>query len=225
MSAANLADPPDPVIWNQLLAHGLETEWPVANWWAVGLTHTCGLPTSVVPPSWHVHPELMWGLSVFRGRGLCANDPEQNGSAPSRWHRESAGCQPPPRMCRGLQHSPGPRSPHPLDYVARRGCSVSAGGDRHRRPGHPGSWIGCTPRCVADRKLRAITAPPRHQCRLRHRSARRSGERRGARLMGAYVKTTDRCRCKDRYFSVRAMRRDRPDSPHKLAEMLTRLTG
>lgn len=43
--------------------------------------------------------------------------------------------------------------------------------------------------------------------------------------MGAYVKTTDRCRCKDRYFSVRAMRRDRPDSPHKLAEMLTRLTS
>ncbi len=41
-----------------------------------------GLPTSVIPPYWHRHPELIWELSALHLHWLCAYDPEQNGSAP-----------------------------------------------------------------------------------------------------------------------------------------------
>ncbi len=54
------------------------------------LRHTFGLPASVLPPFWHRHPELVWELSALHIHWLCAYDPEQNGSAPSGWHRDFA---------------------------------------------------------------------------------------------------------------------------------------
>ena len=51
---------------------------------------TYGLPTAVIPPFWHHHPELLWELSALHLHWLCAYDPEQNGSAPLGWHRDFA---------------------------------------------------------------------------------------------------------------------------------------
>ena len=90
VSAADVAEPPHPVNWNLLTAHELETEWLALNRWVDWLRHTYGLPTSVVPPFWHHHPELLWELSALHLHWLCAYDPEQNGSAPSGWHRDFA---------------------------------------------------------------------------------------------------------------------------------------
>ena len=82
--------PPHPVNWNLLTSHDLEQEWLELNRWVDWLRHTYGLPSSVVPPFWHHHPELVWELSALHLHWLCAYDPDQHGSAPLGWHRDFA---------------------------------------------------------------------------------------------------------------------------------------
>ena len=90
ISAADVSEPPHPVNWNLLTAHELEQEWLALNRWVDWLRHTYGLPAAVIPPFWHHHPELVWELSALHLHWLCAYDAEQNGSAPSGWHRDFA---------------------------------------------------------------------------------------------------------------------------------------
>jgi len=85
-----IAEPPHPVNWNLLTAEEAEAEWAELDRWVTWLRHTYGLPAAVVPPFWHRHSELMWELSALHIHWLCAYDPEQNGSAPSGWHRDFA---------------------------------------------------------------------------------------------------------------------------------------
>lgn len=85
-----IAEPPHPINWNLLSAEDAEAEWLELNRWVNWLRHTYGLPASVIPPAWHMHPELLWELSALHLHWLCAYDPDQNGSAPLGWHRDFA---------------------------------------------------------------------------------------------------------------------------------------
>lgn len=85
-----VAEPPHPINWNLLSADDAEVEWLELNRWVDWLRHTYGLPASVIPPAWHMHPELLWELSALHLHWLCAYDPDQNGSAPLGWHRDFA---------------------------------------------------------------------------------------------------------------------------------------
>ena len=85
-----LDEPPGPINWNLLTADDAEAAWLELNQWVNWLRTTYGLPSSVVPPMWHRHPELHWELSALHAHWLCAFDPQQNGSAPIGWHRDFA---------------------------------------------------------------------------------------------------------------------------------------
>ena len=85
-----VAEPPHPINWNLLTAEEAEVEWIELNRWVHWLRRTYGLPTSVVPPFWHRHPELVWELSALHLHWLSAYDPDQHGSAPFGWHRDFA---------------------------------------------------------------------------------------------------------------------------------------
>jgi hypothetical protein len=85
-----ITEPPHPVNWNLLTAQEAEAEWAELDRWVDWLRHTYGLPAAVVPPFWHHHQELVWELSALHIHWLCAYDPDQNGSAPSGWHRDFA---------------------------------------------------------------------------------------------------------------------------------------
>ncbi|GAA4486901.1 hypothetical protein [Microbacterium panaciterrae] len=90
MAPPMLDEPPGPVNWNLLTADEAESHWLELNQWVNWLRHTYGLPSSVVPPIWHRHSELVWELSALHTHWLCAFDPAQNGSAPIGWHRDFA---------------------------------------------------------------------------------------------------------------------------------------
>ena len=83
-----LPEPPHPINWNLLTASEAETEWLELNAWVNWLRSTYGLGASVISPSWHHHPEMVWELSALHLHWLSAYDPEQNGSAPLGWHRD-----------------------------------------------------------------------------------------------------------------------------------------
>jgi len=83
-------EPPHPINWNLLSADDAEAEWIELNRWVNWLRRTYGLPSSVVPPFWHRHPELVWELSALHLHWLGAYDPDQHGSAPLGWHRDFA---------------------------------------------------------------------------------------------------------------------------------------
>ncbi|SJN15485.1 hypothetical protein FM104_00310 [Microbacterium esteraromaticum] len=82
--------PPHPINWNLLTAEEAEAEWLDLNQWVDWLRTTYGLASTVIPPFWHRHPELVWELSALHLHWLSAYDAEQNGSAPSGWHRDFA---------------------------------------------------------------------------------------------------------------------------------------
>lgn len=86
-------EPPHPINWELLTADEAETEWLELNGWVNWLRRTYGLPSTVIPPLWHRHPELVWELSALHLHWLGAYDPEQNGSAPLGWHRDFADAQ------------------------------------------------------------------------------------------------------------------------------------
>lgn len=83
-----LPEPPHPINWNVLSSDDAEYEWFALNQWVDWLRHTYGLPTAIVPPFWHRHPELVWELSALHLHWIGAYDPEQNGSAPIGWHTD-----------------------------------------------------------------------------------------------------------------------------------------
>lgn len=88
-----MGEPPHPINWTLLTADEAEAEWLELNAWVNWLRRVYGLPTSVIPPFWHRHSELVWELSALHLHWLCAYDPEQNGSAPLGWHRDFAGAR------------------------------------------------------------------------------------------------------------------------------------
>ena len=71
-------------------ADDAEAEWLELNSWVNWLRHTYGLPTTIIPPYWHRHPELVWELSALHLHWIGSYDPDQNGSAPLGWHRDFA---------------------------------------------------------------------------------------------------------------------------------------
>lgn len=85
-----VAEPPQPVNWDLLSADDAQAEWLELDRWVSWLRHTYGLPSSVIPPLWHRHPELVWELSALHLNWLCAYDPQALGTAPLGWHREFA---------------------------------------------------------------------------------------------------------------------------------------
>jgi hypothetical protein len=85
-----LPDPPHPINWYLLSAEEARQEWSALDEWVNLLRHTYGLPPAIVPPLWHRHPELVWELSALHQHWLGAFDPQQEGSAPLRWHAEFA---------------------------------------------------------------------------------------------------------------------------------------
>jgi hypothetical protein len=87
-SADFLPEPPHPINWDLLTADEAEAEWLELNSWVNWLRRTYGLPSTVIPPFWHRHPELVWELSALQLHWLSAYDPDQHGSAPLGWHRD-----------------------------------------------------------------------------------------------------------------------------------------
>jgi hypothetical protein len=85
-----LPDPPLLINWYLLSAEEADQQWLALDGWVNRLRHTYGLPPAIVPPLWHRHPELVWELSALHQHWLGAFDPQQDGSAPSRWHAEFA---------------------------------------------------------------------------------------------------------------------------------------
>lgn len=85
-----MAEPPHPVNWNLLTAGEAQAEWLELDRWVTWLRRAYGLPTSVIPPLWHRHPELVWELSALHLHWVCSYDPQALGTAPSNWHREFA---------------------------------------------------------------------------------------------------------------------------------------
>lgn len=81
---------PKPINWHILRSHEAEQEWLDLNQWVNQLRETYGLPSSVVPPFWYRHPELVWELSALHTHWLCSFDPEQDGSGPIAWHTDFA---------------------------------------------------------------------------------------------------------------------------------------
>ena len=55
-----LDEPPAPINWSLLRGDEAESAWLELNQWVNWLRTTYGLPSSVVPPMWHRHPELHW---------------------------------------------------------------------------------------------------------------------------------------------------------------------
>jgi hypothetical protein len=89
-NADDFPEPPHPINWDLLTADDAEAEWLDLNSWVNWLRRTYGLPSTVIPPFWHRHPELVWELSALHLHWLSAYDPEQHGSAPLGWHRDFA---------------------------------------------------------------------------------------------------------------------------------------
>ena len=84
------AEPPQPVNWNLLSAEEAQTEWLELNRWVHWLRRTYGISSSVIPPLWHRHWELVWELSALHLHWLTSYDPQASGTAPLVWHREFA---------------------------------------------------------------------------------------------------------------------------------------
>ncbi|MHB1858753.1 MAG: hypothetical protein ACYCUM_01375, partial [Solirubrobacteraceae bacterium] len=80
-----LATSPHPVNWRTLAAEDAGYEWFALNEWVDWLRREFGLPSSIIPPAWHAHPELVWELSALHLHWLAAYDPAQHASAPIGW--------------------------------------------------------------------------------------------------------------------------------------------
>lgn len=79
------AELPRPVNWRTLTAADALYEWLALDEWVGWLRREFALPASVIPPSWHRHPELVWELSALHLHWLGAYDPDQHASAPVGW--------------------------------------------------------------------------------------------------------------------------------------------
>ena len=88
--AATLGAVPRPINWRTLPPDDLEQELLDLNAWIDWLRHTYGLPTQVVPPMWHRHPELLWELSALRQHWLFSFDPQAKGNQALACHHDFA---------------------------------------------------------------------------------------------------------------------------------------
>lgn len=90
MAGTVLPEPPRPINWNLLSSGDAEAEWLALNQWVDEIRHVYGLPTSVIPPFWHRHPELVRELSALHLHWIASYDPEQSASGPIAWHTDFA---------------------------------------------------------------------------------------------------------------------------------------
>lgn len=79
-----------PVNWNLLTGDEAESQWLDLNAWVNWLRATYGLPTTIIPPYWHRHDELVWELSALHLHWLGSYDTESSPAAPLGWHRDFA---------------------------------------------------------------------------------------------------------------------------------------
>lgn len=86
-------EPPAPIKWSLLSAEQAEIEWFILNEWVHWYRKRYGLPTAVVPPFWHRHPELVEELSALHLHYLGCFHKDQDGSGPLTWHADSAALQ------------------------------------------------------------------------------------------------------------------------------------
>lgn len=88
--AAQLGQIPRPINWRTLPPDDLEHELLELNSWVNWLRHEYGLPTQVIPPMWHRHPELLWELSALRQHWLGCYDPQAKPNQALAWHHDFA---------------------------------------------------------------------------------------------------------------------------------------
>ena len=88
--AAQLGQIPRPINWRTLPPDDLEHELLELNSWVNWLRHEYGLPTQVIPPMWHRHPELLWELSALRQHWLGCYDPQAIPNQALAWHHDFA---------------------------------------------------------------------------------------------------------------------------------------
>ena len=81
-AAAVRTDVPHPINWRTLTAEDAEYGWLALNEWVDWLRHEFGLPASIIPPAWHLHPELVGELSALHLHWLGAYAPAQHAPAP-----------------------------------------------------------------------------------------------------------------------------------------------
>jgi hypothetical protein len=79
-----------PINWLTLTAEEAEAEYLDLNKWVNWLRHAYGLPSTIIPPLWHRHDELIWELSALHTHWLNSYEPTASPSAPSAWHRDFA---------------------------------------------------------------------------------------------------------------------------------------
>ncbi len=77
-----------PVNWLTLTSEEAAQEWEDLDSWVDWLRHEYGLPAAVIPPCWHLHPELVWELSALQRAWLVAYDPQRDAGGPLQWHRQ-----------------------------------------------------------------------------------------------------------------------------------------
>lgn len=83
-----LGEVPRPINWRTLPPDDLEHKLLELNAWVDWLRHEYGLPTQIIPPMWHRHPELLWELSALRQHWLFCYDPQAKGNQALAWHHD-----------------------------------------------------------------------------------------------------------------------------------------
>ena len=77
--------PPIAINWNALTADEAEYQWRDLDAWVKWLKASYGLPSSIVPPYWHRHDELVWELSALHTHWLACHHDTSSPSDPIRW--------------------------------------------------------------------------------------------------------------------------------------------
>jgi hypothetical protein len=85
-----LGEVPRPINWCTLPPEDLEHELLELNAWVDWLRHEYGLPSQIIPPMWHRHPELLWELSALKQHWLFCYDPQAKGNQAIAWHHDFA---------------------------------------------------------------------------------------------------------------------------------------
>jgi hypothetical protein len=112
-----------PVNWLTLTGEEAAEAWEDLDSWVDWLRHEYGLPAGIIPPCWHLHPELLWELSALQRAWLTNYDPQHNADGPLTWHRQYAEARDRLR-----------------EWTTTAGCKL----DRHRRTRQT-SWPGEAP--------------------------------------------------------------------------------
>jgi len=84
---------PRPIDWDRLSPEDLEYELLELNRFVDWLRHRYGLPTQIIPPLWHRHPEMLEELSALRQDRLFCYDRQAKGNMALVWHQGFAACR------------------------------------------------------------------------------------------------------------------------------------